>query len=103
MAAAKSTRTQRAASISRHKPPPGRRTRPTLPDLAPIFHALVDATSLVRTAHMALQCGDFGPEEFTFRAGIEALQKVRNDLDRAEGAISRFRRTQQAKGRRGRS
>lgn len=84
-----STRPRRAARRSKAR----KRTGAKLPDLRAIFQALVDAISLVHTAHMAMRYSDhWGPEEFTLCTGIEALQRVRNDLDRADGQISRRRR-----------
>ena len=86
-----STRPRRAARRSKAR----KRTEAKLPDLRAIFNALVNAASLVRTAHMALRYSDhWGPEEFTLRTGVEALQKVCDDLDRADGQLSSLGRTE---------
>jgi hypothetical protein len=85
-----STRPKSSAVRSRHKrkaKPPGR-----LPRLDSILHALLNAISLVRAAHMAMRyTDDFGPAEVTLRTGIEALQSVYSDLDGIETQLHHYR------------
>ena len=92
MAAAKSTRTQRAARFSRRKP--RRRSAPgTVPDLAPIFDALYGARAFVTAAYLVMQQRDnYGPEKHVLAQGVAGLDRVYNDLDHATGRLRRLRR-----------
>lgn len=115
MAKANSTRVRKARSVKsipkpRRKPAlplvktpasanlrDGHRARPDgkLPDLAPIFDDLHGARALVTTAHIALrQSNAYGPEEYVLSQGVEALVRVYNALDRADGRLSRLCRKQ---------
>ena len=94
MAAAKSTRTQRAASISRHKPR-RRHASGTLPDLAPILLALEGARALITVAHIAVRAHSaYGPEEYVLGEGVARLDRVYNALDLATGRLRRLRSEQ---------
>ena len=63
----------------------------SLPDLTEILHAFVDALALVTVAHRSIAEGDYGPEEYVLRMGVQALDAVYNRFDRAELQITRFR------------
>ena len=91
MAAAKSTRTQRAASISRHKPR-RRHASGTVPDLAPILRDLERARAFVTTAHIVMRLGNCGPEELVLGEGVARLDRTYNALDLATGRLRRLRR-----------
>jgi len=72
--------------VSSHKK--GKQDNPTnkspLPDLSPITDALHDAYCLVWTAHKVIVEGHYGPEKGALRFGVEALERVRDQLEEAE-------------------
>lgn len=81
---------------SRKKRRTGKRAKPTnkspLPDLSPITEAFHDAYCAVWTAHQVLVEGDHGLEEGALRIGVELLLRVYEQLEEAEGELSRHRR-----------
>ena len=80
------------------KTPVQREKRPTVkgrgnqpPDLEPVLHALWDAEALVNVASQAVMDSiDAGPEASVLRLGVEALEKVANQLEDADRALHRF-------------
>src|SRR5262249_43935328 len=62
-----------------------------LPDLSNIVLAFYDAQALVAVAHTALaERDDYGPEESVLRQGVEALDRISERLEEADGQFDRF-------------
>ncbi len=67
----------------------GRGNQP--PDLEPVLHAFWDAEALVSVASKVVMDSLYaGPEASVLRLGVEALEKVADQLDDAERALHRF-------------
>ena len=67
-------------------------TKSPLPDLSQILDNLREAYSLVWTAHRVMIERYHGHEEVALRLGVEALQRVCEQLDHAASALSRYSR-----------
>jgi hypothetical protein len=81
-----------------------RRAGEDLPDLHAILDAFSDAQALVAVAHIAMEANDqYGPEEHVLRLGVEALDLVYDQIDRAGMQLARFIKTVTVKGTRGAS
>jgi len=62
-------------------------------DLEPVLHAFWDAEALVSVASQAVMDSiDAGPEASVLRLGVEALEKVADQLEEADRALHRFLR-----------
>jgi len=80
------------------RPATQRRKRPAVtgrgnqpPDLEPVLHAFWDAEALVNVASHVVMDNDYaGPEASVLRLGVEALEKVADQLEEAERALHRF-------------
>jgi hypothetical protein len=86
--------TQKLAAKSNSKGAASRRSDGNqLPDIGAIVFAFADAQALVTVAHKLIVDGDnYGPEEGVLRLGVEALDRISNQLDEAEMQLGRFRR-----------
>jgi len=83
-------RSKRPATQRRKRPPEkGRGNQP--PNLEPVLHAFSDAEALVSVASKVVMDSIYaGPEASVLRLGVEALEKVADQLDDAARALHRF-------------
>lgn len=74
----------------------GERASVSPPDLTIIFSAFCDAQALVAVAHKVMVNANYGygPEESVLRQGVDALDRVSDQLEDAERQLARFLKSQ---------
>ena len=81
------------AARDTHRRRTNRRATASVPDLTPILREFNDARALIVTAYDVLKESDYaGPESSVIRQGIEKLNKVHTQIERAARVLSKFRR-----------
>jgi hypothetical protein len=79
--------------MSGHKKTKAKKDEVELPDLTDIYYAFSDARALVTVAcHFITQKHNPGPAVSVLHLGVEALDRVSDQLEQAEIRFDRFRR-----------